>query len=115
MGLLPPPALGMFSDGPSHRSFKDRQTDQQCSVRRPSNPSFPRSRAGGDDVDEVFEAIHCRFGTDFSELPFTDYFPQEHEALGAHLKSLIGIKTAKRPLTVEHLVAVVRRGQWFEP
>jgi len=69
----------------------------------------------GDDAWELLEEINARFGTNFSELPFSAYFPDETEALGVHVAQLIGHRSSKRPMTFEHLVRVIDRGAWLDP
>ena len=69
----------------------------------------------GDDAWEVLEELHTAFGTDFSGLPFEDYFPAEHEALGESWMGALGFRRRRKPLTVQHLIEVVLHGAWFEP
>ena len=69
----------------------------------------------GDDARELLEEIIRRFGTDFSKMQFTAYFPDETEALGVHWAKLIGRRSSKKPLTVGHLGNVIDRGVWFDP
>ena len=69
----------------------------------------------GDDVREILEALGARFGTQFSDFQFADYFPNEAEALTDRLERLLRIAEPRKVLTVRHLAAVVRRGAWFDP
>lgn len=70
---------------------------------------------GGDDAVELLECIAAKFGTSFAPLSFTDFFPEEHEALGAHLAATFGFRSVRNPVTVQHLADVVKRGVWFDP
>ena len=69
----------------------------------------------GDDAWELLKEINLQFGTDFSKMPFSAYFPDETEALGVHWAKLIGRRNPRKPLTVGHLVNVIDRGVWFDP
>jgi len=69
----------------------------------------------GDDAWELLEAINSRFGTNFSEMAFSAYFPDETEAFGVHFAKLIGFRSPKKPLSLGHLVGVIDRGAWFDP
>ena len=69
----------------------------------------------GDDAWEMIGKINQQFGTDFSKMPFSAYFPDETEALGVHWAKLIGRRSSKKPLTVRHLENVIDRGVWFDP
>ncbi|HWF65289.1 MAG TPA: DUF1493 family protein [Rhizomicrobium sp.] len=72
---------------------------------------------GGDDAGELLDAIHDRLGTDFRDLHFDRYFPNEGEVFSEHILKLLGFrKKAKwRRLTVGHLIDVIQKGAWFEP
>lgn len=70
---------------------------------------------GGDDVDELLEKIVATYGTDFSELDFDAFFPDETDALSYYWTSLIGCESDKKEFTLGHLVDVINRGQWFDP
>ena len=84
---------------------------------------IPRSAAlyqdlqiAGDDAYELFEMVAARFGTSFAGFDCQTYFPNESEALPLYLASRLGFRDRKiPPLTVEHLLAVVERGTWFDP
>lgn len=69
----------------------------------------------GDDAWELLEKLNRRFGTDFSRMSFTSYFPNETEALGVHWAKLLGFRSSFRPITVGHLEKVIDRGVWFDP
>lgn len=70
----------------------------------------------GDDAEELFVSIMKRFGTSFEGINFGVYFPGEPTAGFWYLASLMGIPDRKhRSLTVRHLLAVINRGQWFDP
>lgn len=66
----------------------------------------------GDNAAEALEDIHAEFGTDFSGLDFSDYFPDETEAMGAHLALMLGFRSKKKALTVQNLIDAVGRGSW---
>jgi hypothetical protein len=70
---------------------------------------------GGDDAGELLDEIHARFGTSFSSLNFPDYFPNESEVMWCHWAKKLGFRQNFKRLTVAHLVAVIERGEWFEP
>jgi hypothetical protein len=70
---------------------------------------------GGDDAWELLELIRTKFGTSFAGLSFTDFFIEEDGVLVAHLAKFFGIRVKKRPLTIQHLGQVAKRGSWFDP
>ena len=72
---------------------------------------------GGDDAGELLEAIHHRFGTNFHEMHFDQYFPNEGEVFSEHILKLLGFrkKARWRRLTIGHLIDVIQKGAWFEP
>jgi hypothetical protein len=71
---------------------------------------------GGDDIDELFEEIHRRFGTRFEGFEFDVYFPIETDVIFYHYLRLIGFTSKKyKPLTFGHLLDVVRKGRWYDP
>lgn len=70
---------------------------------------------GGDDVVELTDRISAAFGTSFSTFCLSDFFPEEAEALGAHITAALGFKSRKKPVTVQHLLDVVKHGSWFDP
>jgi hypothetical protein len=69
----------------------------------------------GDDAVELLDEVHARFGTGFTDFRFYDYFPDEGEVVWDRLERLLRIAVRRKPFTVAHLTAVVRRGVWFEP
>jgi hypothetical protein len=72
-------------------------------------------KISGDDALELLGDLRDEFGTDFSKLNFSEYFPEESEAFPEHLARLLGSGAARKPLSVGHLLQVVRVGQWQEP
>ena len=70
---------------------------------------------GGDDAFELLEEIAARFGTSFKGLDWPVYFPNESEAMWRHWAKKLGFRQNFKRITVGHLVAVVERGEWFEP
>jgi hypothetical protein len=73
---------------------------------------YPDLRIYGDDAYEILVEMHQKFGTDFSEFAFAQYFPLEG-GLGPWFQRLCG--KSWKPLTVGHLAAVLESGRWFEP
>ena len=70
----------------------------------------------GDDASELLAHLHSHFNVSFSGFDFDRYFPEEHEALGDYLRRRLRLlRSDKAPIIVGHLIAVVRRGAWFEP
>ena len=69
----------------------------------------------GDDAWEMLQRLVDRFSVSFAKLDFNKYFPGETEAFGEHWARMLGLAKPRPPLTIAHLVAVVERGQWFEP
>jgi uncharacterized protein DUF1493 len=67
----------------------------------------------GDDAAELLDRVHAAFGTSFEGFDFSDYFPNEPDALFYHILRLFGW-APKKSLSVRHLVAVVEAGKWFE-
>jgi hypothetical protein len=72
-------------------------------------------RVGGDDAWELIEKLVDSFGTSFTSMAFSDFFPDETEAFGAHWGMVFGFRSDKTPVTVQHLADVVERGHWFDP
>jgi len=56
-----------------------------------------------------------RFGTSFSDFSCNRFFPEETEAMGAHLAATLGFHGKWQAVTVQHLADVAVRGSWFDP
>jgi hypothetical protein len=71
----------------------------------------------GDDADELLTDIWKRFDlSSEKKMNFAAYFPNETESLGHYWISKLGFSRRKfRRLTVGHLIAVIERGEWFDP
>ncbi|WP_163836721.1 DUF1493 family protein [Spartinivicinus ruber] len=70
----------------------------------------------GDDAWELFEAIHEKFGTDFSGFEFDQYFCEEGEGFFSLLTNRARDKHRKAfPVTIGHIFKVVESGKWFKP
>jgi hypothetical protein len=70
----------------------------------------------GDDAHELLSDVSKRFDVSFVEMDFDAYFPSETEVMWHYWKVKLGFPdTKRRPLTVDHLLAVVERGVWFDP
>jgi hypothetical protein len=81
---------------------------------RPGSRLFHDLSIAGDDAAELLDELMRECGASFEGFVFGDYFPSEGEAFFAHhLRRFVGGKW--KPLTIEHLAEVVRRGRWFEP
>ncbi len=72
-------------------------------------------RIGGDDAWELFGEVIQRFETSFETMNFSAYFPDETEAWGAGVGMMLGFRSDKKPVTVQHLAEVVKLGAWFDP
>ena len=70
---------------------------------------------GGDDAFEFLDHISTEFKVDFSEMRFSDYFPDETEAFSERIGKFLGFKSKRRPLTVNHLLQILEEGRWREP
>ncbi len=72
---------------------------------------------GGDDAMELLEYVHGKYGTRFDSLEFGDYFPNESMGLlWLAWKKRLGFSDTKhKSFTFGHLLAVVHKGQWFDP
>ncbi len=87
--------------------------------RRWSGPIDPTLRLhedlgiADDDAVDLINRIHKDFGTSFESFEFTDYFPDETEAI--FYLTLIPLGwSRKKSISVRHLVDVVNAGKWFE-
>lgn len=69
----------------------------------------------GDDADELLEKIHAKFGTEFEELDFSAYFPEETDSFIWHFAMRLGVKCKKKEMTIGHLLDVIRKKAWFDP
>lgn len=70
----------------------------------------------GDDAWELLEAIHEKFGTDFSSMDFAQHFHGEGEGLLSALLNPARERARKAyPVTVGHIYKVVEAGKWFMP
>ena len=67
----------------------------------------------GDDAADLINRIHEEFGTSFDGFEFSEYFPDETEAIFYLLLIPLGLNR-KRSISVRHLVDVVNAGKWFE-
>ena len=81
----------------------------------PSARVFQDLSISGHDASDLLCRLHREFGTSFAELDFEAYFPDEGDGMfyAFGLGRLGWFK--KKSMTVEHLVAVVAAGKWFEP
>ncbi len=69
----------------------------------------------GDDVDDLFRDLMNEFGEiDLNEFDFYRYFIDEAAGLWPWSRSK-GNRRPKFPVTVAHLVDVVRAKKWFDP
>ena len=68
----------------------------------------------GDDAYEMLETIQKRFGTSFLSMDFNRYFPGETEGFFYMWAERFGMKSKFRPLSLGHLIAVVRARQWYD-
>ena len=83
--------------------FPDSRLEQDCGVT-------------GDDAWELLEAIHDKFGTDFTELEFSQHFYQEGEVFFSSLCNPAREKHRKAfPVTIGHIFRIVESGKWFMP
>lgn len=69
----------------------------------------------GDDAYELLENIQKRFGTKFDGLDFHEYFSAEPDILTSIIEKWFPSVISEKPVTIRHLVEVVRAGQWFDP
>jgi Protein of unknown function (DUF1493) len=70
----------------------------------------------GDDADDLLQEIAKCYSVSFKEVDLNLYFPNETAAGWHWLRSKLGWRDNSRPpLTVEHLLAVIERGEWFPP
>lgn len=67
----------------------------------------------GDDFPELLLEIHRRYGTDFSDLRWTDYAPSEGELLTL-LPMKRRILARCRSITLAQLHAAISAGRWSE-
>ena len=72
-------------------------------------------RVGGDHAWDLIEKLIDRFGTSFTDMAVSEFFPGETEVFGAHWGMMFGFRSDKKPVTVQHLAEVVKRGTWFDP
>jgi hypothetical protein len=81
----------------------------------PSERIFQDLSISGHDASDLLDELQREFGTSFAGLDFQAYFPDEGDGMlyGLLFNRLGWFK--KKSMTVEHLVAVVLAGQWFEP
>jgi Protein of unknown function (DUF1493) len=70
----------------------------------------------GDDAGELLQEIEKRYSVSFNEFDFGLFFPDEFVAGLMWMRWKLGWRDSSRlPITVEHLLAVVNRGEWFQP
>lgn len=70
----------------------------------------------GDDAGDLLDAVAMRFGTSFEGFAFDVYFPNETDSVLYAWARRFGFRDRRRKsLAVGHLIAVVEKGQWFEP
>ena len=73
-------------------------------------------RISGDDAIDLLEGIARNYNITFAGFEFEAYFPNETEAFWHLWGSRFGLCKPKfKSFTVQHLMAVVRRREWFEP
>jgi Protein of unknown function (DUF1493) len=103
---------------------KDIQIDVEARIRRIIGRKKRLSLAtelyhdlqiSGDDASALLEEIAKEYLIDFDGFEFSEYLPNEYEALWYYLKARIGVRDSRRkPFTIGHLIAVAERHAWFE-
>lgn len=69
----------------------------------------------GEDAGELLDNIHHRFKTRFDDLDFQKFFSDEQDLLTCLIEKWFPSLIREPPLTIKHLVDVVRAGRWFDP
>lgn len=69
----------------------------------------------GDDAYELLENIQKRFGTNFRKLDFHKYFSADPDFITGLIERWFPSVITEKPVTIRHLVDVVRAGHWFDP
>lgn len=69
----------------------------------------------GDDAGDLLDNVHKRFGTDFSEMDFDEFFPNETEGIFYRRGRFLWFGRTKRESSLGHLLKVVNEGRWLDP
>lgn len=70
----------------------------------------------GDDAWEFLEEVVAKYNVDMTGFEFIEFFRGETYSLADVYRSVFGKEDGSRkPLTVDHLVAVCEAKKWFEP
>lgn len=72
-------------------------------------------KISGDDVELIFCEFSKKFNIDFSSMDINKYFLPEMLFEYWYYKWFRPEKLIRQPLTVGHMIEVVKRGYWFEP
>lgn len=71
-------------------------------------------RLSGDDAYELLVDVRKKYGTSFESMDFGRYFPDETEGMFHSWAERFGMKSRFDPVTLGHLLAVVRAGRWYD-
>lgn len=69
----------------------------------------------GDDMCELLVLLQKNFNTSFIKMDLNQYCPNETEVFSEHILRKMGFGKKWTPLTVNHLIQVVKSGSWFDP
>ncbi|CVK16198.1 Protein of unknown function (DUF1493) [Apibacter mensalis] len=83
-----------------------------------SNIADPNYSLFDIDAEYIMEKFFKEFSIDYSEFVIDEYFQYPDYSLKLLLKNILRQKInypLKTPLTIDHLVKVAEKGEWFKP
>lgn len=67
-----------------------------------------------EENDRFIEAFEKEFNVNMSSFPYYDFYEEDQFILLSLIKRVLpGLRKNLKPLTVEHLLKVIEKGEWF--
>lgn len=82
--------------------------------RRPTPELILNKKIYGNDVDEILIGFFIEFDIDYKTFEFEKYFEEERDLRYLLDKLFFRQRKSYRPLTIEHLIKVAEKGEWFD-
>ncbi|WP_202704360.1 DUF1493 family protein [Flavobacterium sp. UGB4466] len=68
-----------------------------------------------EDNDCFIGLFKTKFNIDMNAFDYYEYFDEDEFILISIFRRIFRTKKEKKSLTVEHLLSIINKGEWFEP
>ncbi|BFM43870.1 hypothetical protein CFS9_25110 [Flavobacterium sp. CFS9] len=68
-----------------------------------------------EDNDRFIVLFKTKFKIDMNTFNYYEYFDEDEFILISIFRRIFRTKKEKKSLTVEHLLSIINKGEWFEP